>query len=159
MAYLVNGGKKYSPSLTYTVGKDVQLRPEGEDIGLNPAHLKFIRRAMASVVNHPRGTAYASSLSVGGKKMGGKTGTVQVRRISLAERESGILKDNELPYHLRDHALFVGYAPLDRPLYAIAVVVEHGGSGSAVAAPIARKVMRETLKRNPSALDVFVPVA
>ena len=76
--------------------------------------------------------------------MGGKTGTVQVRRITKAERETGVLKNEELPWEERDHALFVGYAPYDSPRYAVSVVVEHGGGGSKTAAPIARDVLRET---------------
>jgi penicillin-binding protein 2 len=81
--------------------------------------------------------------------MAGKTGTAQVRRISRRERETGVLKNEELPWRYRDHALFVAFAPVDKPRYSIAVVVEHGGGGSAVAAPIARDVMLRTLDRDP----------
>ena len=80
--------------------------------------------------------------------MGGKTGTTQVRRITLEERRKGILKDEDLPWKLRNHALFVGYAPQDKPKYAVAVVVEHGSSGSGVAAPIASKILQEAIKLN-----------
>ena len=76
-------------------------------------------------------------------KMAGKTGTAQVRRISKAERETGVLKNNELEWESRDHALFVGYAPFDNPKYAVACVVEHGGSGSITAAPIVKKVFNK----------------
>lgn len=78
--------------------------------------------------------------------MGGKTGTTQVRRISLKERKSGILKDSALPWRLRNHALFVGYAPHDNPKYVVAVVVEHGSSGSGVAAPIASKILKTAVE-------------
>ena len=78
--------------------------------------------------------------------MGGKTGTTQVRRISMEERKSGIIKDEDLPWRLRNHALFIGYAPQDNPHYAVAVVVEHGSSGSGVAAPIASKILQEALR-------------
>ena len=78
--------------------------------------------------------------------MCGKTGTTQVRRISLKERQSGIIKDEDLPWKYRNHALFVGYAPQDNPKYAVAVLVEHGRSGSGVAAPIASKLLLEALK-------------
>lgn len=91
--------------------------------------------------------------------MAGKTGTAQVRRISLRERESGVRKNEELPWRFRDHALFVGYAPIENPRYAISVVVEHGGGGSSVAAPIARDVMIETLERDPARLAPGADVA
>ena len=74
--------------------------------------------------------------------MAGKTGTVQVVGISDLEREKGLLKNEDRPWKKRDHALFVGYAPVKKPKYAICVVVEHGGSGSSVAAPIARDVLK-----------------
>ncbi len=80
--------------------------------------------------------------------MGGKTGTVQVRSISKAEREQGVIKNRDLPWKSRDHAIFVGYAPLDAPRYATAVVVEHGGGGSSVAAPIAHDILLEVQMRN-----------
>jgi cell division protein FtsI/penicillin-binding protein 2 len=80
--------------------------------------------------------------------MGGKTGTAQVRRISKKERETRVLKNNELPWKERDHALFVGFAPVDSPRYAISVVVEHGGGGSKVAAPIARDILELVQRRN-----------
>ena len=79
--------------------------------------------------------------------MGGKTGTVQVRRITKAEREQGVHKNADLPWEERDHALFVGYAPVTNPQYAVAVVVEHGGGGSSVAAPIARDILLTAQQR------------
>ena len=81
-----------------------------------------------------------------GKKMCGKTGTTQVRRITLQERQSGIVKQEDMPWKYRNHALFVGYAPHVNPKYAVAVLVEHGGGGSAVAAPIGSKLLQEALK-------------
>ena len=73
--------------------------------------------------------------------MGGKTGTAQVRRITKAERETGVRTSEELEWRLRDHALFVGYAPLENPRVAGSVVVEHGGGGSSKAVPIAKDVL------------------
>ena len=86
-------------------------------------------------------------------EMSGKTGTAQVRRISKAERDTRVLKNHERPWRERDHALFVGYAPSDNPRYAAAVVVEHGGGGSKVAAPIARDLLLATQKRDPANRD------
>ena len=86
---------------------------------------------------------YKLSKKYGG--MAGKTGTVQVKRITLAQREQGITKNIDRPWEDRDHALFVAYAPLKDPRYAISVVVEHGGSGSATAAPVARDILAKTI--------------
>ena len=79
--------------------------------------------------------------------MAGKTGSAQVRHISEAEHEEGVTKNEELPWKERDHALFAGFAPFDKPRYAIGVVVEHGGSGAHEAAPIARDVLLECQTR------------
>ena len=78
----------------------------------------------------------------------GKTGTSQVRRITEKQRELEI-KNEDLPYEQRDHALYVAFAPYNEPQYSISVVVEHGGSGSKSAAPIAKKVIKKLLERHP----------
>jgi len=111
------------------------------DLGLVPGHLRLVREGMIDVVNGRRGTARASAIKEPGMEMAGKTGTSQVRRISKAEREAGVFKNEDLPWKRRDHALFVGYAPIDAPRYAVAVVVEHGGGGSKAAAPVARDIL------------------
>ena len=117
-----------------------------EDLGISEKNLNFIRKSMYKVVNEYQGTAYSSKLD-NKLKMAGKTGTSQVRKISKEERESGVLKNEELIYKLRDHSLFTGYAPYDNPKYAITVVAEHMGSGSKVAAPIAKKIIDFALKK------------
>ncbi len=109
-------------------------------------------QAMDEAVNHVRGTARRSRLKDPAMAMGGKTGTSQVRRISILEREGGVRKNEEKPWRERDHALFVGYAPVQSPQYVVSVVVEHGGGGSKVAAPIARDLM-EHAQRHNSARD------
>ena len=76
--------------------------------------------------------------------VGGKTGTAQVRRISKAERLTGVIKNEDLPWRERDHGLFVGYAPADAPRYVVAVVLEHGG-GSKYAVPIARDILARAM--------------
>ena len=96
---------------------------------------------MFNVVNQYKGTAFSSKLKSKNYKMAGKTGTSQVRRISLSERESGVLENKELPFQLRDHSIFTGFAPFDNPRLAICAVMEHEGSGSKVAAPISRDVL------------------
>ncbi len=80
--------------------------------------------------------------------MSGKTGTSQVRNITAAERARGVSRNEDLPWNRRDHALFVAFAPAEAPRLAVSVVVEHGGGGSKVAAPIARDILlaaRDTL--------------
>ena len=72
--------------------------------------------------------------------------TTQVRRITQEQRDKGLLREKDIPWQYRDHALFAAYAPTDKPRYAIVVVVEHGGGGSRVAAPIASKILQETLR-------------
>jgi penicillin-binding protein 2 len=151
-ARLVNGGVAVIPRLTRDVISRegiVSRTDEGnKDIGLIPAHLALVRESMNMVVNVPSGTAFRSRIRKPEFRMGGKTGTAQVRRISKLERETRVLKNNELPWKERDHALFVGFAPVDSPRYAISVVVEHGGGGSKVAAPIARDVLEMAQRRN-----------
>jgi penicillin-binding protein 2 len=89
-------------------------------------HLQLVRDAMYGVVNGG-GTGGASRLLVPGMSLAAKTGTAQVRRITMAERRSGVLKDSQLPFKLRDHALFVCFAPAENPRYAAGIVLEHNG--------------------------------
>ncbi len=162
-ARIVNGGKAVVPHLTWGLadgqGIDRRLVPQAPDIGIDPAHLKIMQDAMDGVVNGKRGTARGSKIGVAGMEMGGKTGTSQVRRISKAERDAGVVKNEDLPWRRRDHALFVGFAPVEAPRYACAVVVEHGGGGSKAAAPIAKDLLLEVQRRDPAASDPMPLVA
>ncbi len=144
-ARVANGGYEISPSFT-----KLSLNEKGKIKKLPISHknLEIVKQGMFEVVNGERGTAIASAFNMDGIKMSGKTGTTQVRRISMKERQSGIIKDEDLPWHLRNHALFVGFAPHDKPKYAVAVIVEHGSSGSGVAAPIASKILQKALELN-----------
>ena len=150
-ARLANGGFAVTPRLVgekpagYRTGYR-KASTKFRRLGFNAAHLKLIGDAMSAVTNETGGTAYWTRIVENGMEMAGKTGTSQVRRITAAERERGILKNEDLPWRRRDHALFVAYAPLDDPRFACSVVVEHGGGGSRVAAPIARKILLETQK-------------
>ncbi len=150
-ARIANGQVRVLPRLSLEpVPSGVPLPEQFEPLGIDPRNVAVIRRGMYAVSNVPGGTAYNTSrLDLPGLTMSGKTGTSQVRRITLSERASGIKKNEDLPWEQRDHALFVAYAPEDNPRYAIAVVVEHGGSGSKAAAPIARDIMREVLRLDP----------
>ncbi len=144
-ARIANGGYAVEPRLTRSMaepgGQESDSASSIVNLGLVPAHVQVVRDGMTRVVNGPRGTARRSAIKEPGMGMAGKTGTSQVRRITKAEREAGVFKNEDLPWERRDHALFIGYAPVDAPRYAVAVIVEHGGGGSKVAAPIARDIL------------------
>ena len=142
---VVNGGYEIKPTF-----QKLSLQDKGKirKINISRKNIEIVKQGMFEVVNSKKGTANTAQFDIDGIKMGGKTGTTQVRRITLEERRKGILKDEDLPWRLRNHALFVGYAPQDKPKYAVAVVVEHGSSGSGVAAPIASKILQEAIKLN-----------
>ena len=152
---LANGGVAVRPRLTREQVTDTGLKPIGDpaftNLGFNPKSLAIVRRGMYEVVNNPQGTAHRAAFDLDGQKMAGKTGSSQVRRITMKERETtGVIKNEALPWKERDHALFIAFAPVEAPRYACCVVVEHGGGGSAVAAPIASAILKETLRRDPS---------
>jgi penicillin-binding protein 2 len=147
-ARLVNGGYAVKPRLLRAPiepPKDpgAMLRKPFASLGVSEQNLALMLDGMAGVVNEPGGTALHVRIDNTEFAIGGKTGTSQVRRISVAERLRGIIRNDQLPWERRDHALFVCYGPVKAPRYACAVVVEHGGGGGAVAAPIARDVMLE----------------
>ncbi|MCL2538284.1 MAG: penicillin-binding protein 2 [Alphaproteobacteria bacterium] len=115
-----------------------------EDLGLKEQNIKLVMDGLRKVLEQG-GTAFGSAVNINGARMGGKTGTSQVRRISAEERATGIRTGNQLSRHLRNHGLFVGYAPLDNPRYAVSVITEHSGT-SGPAAQTAAGVMREILR-------------
>ncbi|MBT3766015.1 MAG: penicillin-binding protein 2 [Rhodospirillales bacterium] len=162
-ARLVNGGYAVVPHLTRSVSTltetSTMVQEEIASLGIARRHLKAVSDAMADVVNGPMGTARKSQIQRSGFEMGGKTGTSQVRRITKAERDTGVRKNEELPWEQRDHSLFVGYAPLNAPRYVVAVVIEHGGGGSKTAAPIARDILYEAQVRNAARPGVKPKVA
>ena len=141
VARIANGKFSIEPSLIIQKNKK-----KFKDLNINHSHLNFIRKSMEKVITGKKGTARKYKIGLPNIEMAGKTGTVQVVRISELEREKGLLKNEDRPWKKRDHALFVGYAPVKNPRYAISVVVEHGGSGSSTAAPIARDVFKNLLK-------------
>ncbi len=149
-ARVANGGYAVKPRLVLGALEDSSVGLDLPSLGLSKASLDLVREGMTRVTNHPRGTAFRARIRIKGMEMAGKTGTSQVRRISKRERDTRVLKNEERPWIQRDHALFVGYAPLHNPRYAVAVVVEHGGGGSKVAAPIARDLLIEVQKRDPT---------
>lgn len=155
-ARVANGGKAVTPRLTRELrdGSAATLMPANAgavpaSLGISSESLAIVASAMSGVVNEPGATAYGSRIPIPEFAMAGKTGTSQVRRITVSEREAGIKANEDLPWAQRDHALFVAFAPVERPQYACAVVVEHGGSGAKVAAPIARDILLEVQKKDP----------
>ena len=163
-ARLVNGGRAVTPFIAF--GHDghpanAALFPPAPvpSLGVSGRALALVRKGMDEAVNAPFGTAFSARITGKNNKMGGKTGTSQVRRISRWERENRVLKNEERLWHQRDHSLFVGYAPVHQPRYACCVVVEHGGSGSKVAAPIARDVLTHVQERAATAPPVRFPQA
>ncbi len=138
-ARLVNGGRAVTPSILLS-GEDNETAPP-EKIPYDQRNMDIILKGMEAVVNRPFGVAYAQRMTQEGMSFGGKTGSAQVRRISKLEREVRVRKNEEKPWKERDHALFVGYGPLENPRYAVSVIVEHGGGGAKKAAPIAKHVL------------------
>ncbi len=110
-----------------------------EPLDIPPEHLAIVRNAMSGVVNGG-GTGGSARMYVPNVQLAGKTGTAQVRRISMAERRRGVLSDYATPWRLRDHSLFVGFAPVENPIYACATILEHSGH-IVTSAPIARDVL------------------
>ena len=131
-ARIASKGKKIEPTILSNKVKEFE---KIKDIS---RYLKIIDKALFKVVNEYKGTAFRSKSDE--YLFSGKTGTSQVKRISLLERESDDFRKKEIEWKNKDHALFVGYMPSDKPKYAISVVIEHGGSGAATAAPIAKKI-------------------
>ena len=165
MAQLANGGHEIKPRIVDDKYKLVEItnawREEfinrSKDIDFNNSkirklyrnkeNIKFVLDALYGATNEPLGTSYKSRLTRKEYIYAGKTGTSQIRRITAEERELK-LKNKDLPYEKRDHALFIAFAPYKNPRYSISVVIEHGGSGSSGAAPIAKKVIKKVLERH-----------
>ena len=150
-AQLANGGYKIKPKIIYNE-QDLQTttKDSGEkfkQLYRNQENVKFVLDAQFGATNEPMGTSYRSRHVKPEYIFAGKTGTSQTRTITPEERELK-LKQKDLPYKKRDHALFNAFAPYKNPRYAFSVVIEHGGTGSSAAAPIAKKVIKKVLDRH-----------
>jgi penicillin-binding protein 2 len=151
-------GRKVEPHLTRKLAGEMQPGSQPEDwppLDLSQRFLHIVREGMWAVVNEPGGTAPQARLTDPRWQMAGKTGSSQVRRVSREQREQGNFDSSKLPWEDRPHALFVAFAPYDAPRYALSVVVEHGNAGAAMAGPIARDIMTDTLRRDPGGRDVL----
>ena len=155
MSARIATGRTVMPRLIKSIDGVEQPTGHGDDLGLDPGHLRQVRRAMYAVSNHRRGTAYGSRILTDEFRLAGKTGTSQVRNITAEERRRGVTRNEDLPWERRDHALFVNFAPHDAPRIAVSVVVEHGGGGSTAAAPIARDITLQALYGEDPPLDAY----
>ena len=135
----VASNKQVVPRLIYS-----DKNPVFKSLDLQEKNIKHVLTGLEQVTQKG-GTASGSAINVNGKKMGGKTGTSQVRSISKSERERGVLTNEQLKWNLRNHGLFVGYAPTNKPKYAVCVIMEHAG-GSTPAARATSNIMKELLK-------------
>jgi penicillin-binding protein 2 len=122
-------------------------KKEHERLFDNSKNIKLVREAMFASTNEVRGTSYSSRIEDPKYQFAGKTGTSQVKRITLLDRELD-LKTLEIPYNERDHALYIAFGPYKNPRYALSIVIEHGGSGSSAAAPIAKKLFKLIIDRH-----------
>jgi penicillin-binding protein 2 len=159
MAARIATGRAIQPHLTRSIAGVLQKGASAEDwpsMGVPERELHAVREGMWAVVNEDSGTAPLARLQLPGVQMAGKTGSSQVRRVSREAREHGF-KSDDLPWEFRPHALFVAFAPYDAPKYALAVVVEHGNAGAAMAAPIARDIMTDVLMRDPCGNNPIAP--
>ena len=141
-------GKSITPKLVNSAKDTFDTEEVVEDLDVDPVSLKALQKAMFQAINNRSGTAYKSRIIHKDYRMAGKTGTSQVFTITETARRRGIKSNEEREWNRRDHALFVCYAPVENPKVAVSVVVEHGGGGSKVAAPIARDIVLQALYGN-----------
>ena len=151
-AQIANGGHKIYPKLIL----DNNKREEDKFVSLvkNPNNVRFVQEAMFSSTNEVRGTSYRSRIDDPKYQFAGKTGTAQVKRITKRDRELD-LKTSEIPYEERDHALYVAFGPYKNPRYSISILIEHGGSGGTVAAPLAKKLFKKIIDRHEIRKNIY----
>jgi penicillin-binding protein 2 len=155
MTARVASGLALKPRLVRAVnGEDLPVEP-APPLDIDPEHLRLVRRGMFNVTNNRRGTAFASRIEDETRRMAGKSGTSQVRNITVAERARGVIGNDQLPWERRDHALFVCFAPFETPEVACSVVVEHGGGGSGVCAPMARDMLLQAMFDGTPPLEAY----
>ena len=145
-AQIANGGHKIYPELILRDKEDIK-KDKFSSLVKNSKNIRFIQDAMFSSTNEIRGTSFKSRIDDPKYQFAGKTGTAQVKRITEKDRELD-LKTVEIPYEERDHALYVAFGPYQNPRYAISILIEHGGSGGTVAAPLAKKLFKKIIDRH-----------
>lgn len=145
---MANGGKMVTPKIYF----DEENNNLPQDMGISSENLNIVLKGMEDAYNHRRGTGFAHRLRNKDYKLGGKSGTTQVRGISAAERQSGVIDNKDKEWIARDHGLFVAYGPVENPKYAVSVLIEHGGGGSA-AAPVARDILEFAIDQDTERID------
>jgi len=145
---MANGGKMVTPKIYF----DEENNNLPQDMGISSENLNIVLKGMEDAYNHRRGTGFAHRLRNKDYKLGGKSGTTQVRGISAAERQSGVIDNKDKEWIARDHGLFVAYGPVENPKYAVSVLIEHGGGGSA-AAPVARDILEFAIDQDTERTD------
>ena len=153
----IASGLNISPRLMHMVGGEVRRRPIPAPLDLSADGLARVRNGMNRVTNEPGGTAYAFRITEPGFEMSGKTGTAQVRAYSELQHGGAITKNAALEWKLRDHGMFIGFAPSAQPRYACACIVEHGSDGHPQVLA-ARDILLFTQKRDPLKLPTAYPV-
>ncbi|MGA1684277.1 MAG: penicillin-binding protein 2 [Gemmobacter sp.] len=148
-------GRKVVPRLVVAAGGREIAPAPAPLLGLTEGHLRAIRASMSDATNTREGTAWAARVVDPALRIAGKTGTSQVRNITAAERARGVTRNEDLPRNRRDHALYVAFAPVEAPRVAVSVVVEHGGGGAGVAAPIARDIVLRALTGDLPPLSAY----
>jgi penicillin-binding protein 2 len=144
-AQIANGGHKIIPKLI--VGSKTDDEDKFSLIVEDTKNMKLVQDAMFSSTNEVRGTSYKSRIDDPKYQFAGKTGTAQVKRITKQDRELD-LDTSQIPYEERDHALYIAFGPYKNPRYAVSIVIEHGGSGGAVAAPLAKQLFKKIIDRH-----------
>ncbi len=151
-------GKAVSPRLVHSVGGKVVPRPEIAKLDFTDDALARVRSGMNKVMNEGGGTAYSWRIAEPGLEMAGKTGTAQVRAYTNEEHARGITKNSALAWKLRDHALFIGFAPVQAPKYAIVCMIEHGAVTAHPHVQMARDILTFAQKRGTLAKPTAYPV-
>ena len=144
-AQIANGGHKVYPKII--VDDSISEIDKFTPLVKQKNNIKIVQEAMFSSTNEIRGTSYKSRIDDLKYQFAGKTGTAQVKRITKQDRELD-LETSEIPYEERDHALYIAFGPYKSPRYAVSILIEHGGSGSSVAAPLAKKLFKKIIDRH-----------
>jgi penicillin-binding protein 2 len=158
LAARIASGNQVLPRITRVVGRNAEPRVPLKKLDITDEALTRVHAGMNMVCNEPGGTAYRWRIAQPGFEMAGKTGTAQVRHISKEERATGVKKNGSLPWNLRDHGLFISFAPVAAPKYACACIVEHN-SDAHLQVQIARDVLLFTQQRDPAKLTPAYPLS
>ena len=145
-AQIANGGFKITPKIIIDEKKNQFFEDQFKPLFKDSKNIKIVQDAIFSSTNEIRGTSYSSRIKDKRYQFAGKTGTSQVKRITKKERELD-LDTLQIPYEQRDHALYIAFGPYRNPRYATSIIVEHGGSGSKTAAPMAKELFKLIIDR------------